>query len=72
MKAMENWWVKLIVGGQTLEEIKIQRYIFLGNSLSSQLFVMAMMSFNHVLMKQITKSKENINHLMYMNYVNVF
>ena len=43
-KALENWKVELAAGSQNLAEVKIQRDIFRGHSLSPLLFVTAMMS----------------------------
>ena len=51
--------------------------IFLGNALSLLLFVIAMMSHNHILWKctagyKLSKSQEKINHLMYMDDIKLF
>ena len=76
-KAMEKWKVKLITGGKTSPEVKIQRAIFQGDALSSLLFVIAMMPFNHILTKftggyKFTRSQEKNNHLMYMDNIKLF
>ena len=49
--SMKNWKVELTAGGESLAEIKIQRGVFQGYSLSPLVFVMAMRSLNHILRK---------------------
>ena len=46
---MENWRVQLTAQGKDLAEVKIQRMIFLEDALSPLLFVIAMMTLNHIL-----------------------
>ena len=46
--AMENWRIELIPGELTLAEIKIQRSIFQGDSLSSLLFIIEMMPLKYI------------------------
>ena len=74
---MEKWEAELTAGRQTLAEMKIQRSIFLGDSFSPLLFVMAMMSLTHILRRCIggykfTKSYDEVNHLMYMDDIKIF
>ena len=74
---MQTWRVKLTAGGQILAEVKIQRGIFQGDSLSLLLFVIAMMPLNHILRKctaryKLSKSHEKINHLMYIDDIKNF
>ena len=69
---MKTWRVELLAGGKSLAEIKIQRGIFQGDELSPLLFVIAMMSLNHILRKctaryKLSRSQEKINHLIYMD-----
>ena len=74
---MKNWKVKLTGRGQTLAEVKIQRSIFQGSSLSPLQFVITMMLLNCVFREctwgyKFTKSYEKIDHLIYMKGINVF
>ncbi len=45
---MKNWKVELKTGGKNLSWVKMQRGKSLGDVLSPQLFVIVMMSFNHM------------------------
>ena len=63
--------------GQTLAELKIQRGIFHGDSLSPLLFVIAIMSLNYIFRKctagyRLTKSQEKLNHLMYIYITSIY
>ena len=76
-KTMQTWRVELTAEGRSLAETKIQRGIFQGVALSPLLFIIAMMPLNHILRKCITgyilsRSQENINHLMYMDDIKLF
>ena len=76
-EAMKNWKIELTAGEKSLAEVKIQREIFQGDTLSPILFVIAMIPLNHILRKCIsgykfTKSKEKINQLMYIDDIKVF
>ena len=67
----------MTAGGKSLAEVKIQRGIFQGDAPSPLLFVIAMMSLNHILRKftagyELSKSQEKINHLMYMDDIKMF
>ena len=71
-KTMKNGRVELATGRKGLAEVKFQRSIFQGNALSPLLFVIEMMSLNHILRKytggyKLTKSLEKLNHLIYMD-----
>ena len=50
-KTMETWRVELTAEGKSLAEVKIQRGIFQGDALSPLLFVIAIMTLNHILRK---------------------
>ena len=76
-KTMQNWRVELKAGRKSLAEVKIQRGIFHGEALSPLLFVIAMMPLNHILRNctagyKLSKSREKINHLMYIDDVKLF
>ena len=64
---METWRGELTAGGKRLVEVKIQRGLFQGDSLSPLLFVIAMMPLNYILRKctarhKLMKLLEKINH----------
>ena len=56
-KTMKTWRVELTAGGRSLAEIKIQRGIFQGDTLSPLLFIIAMMPLNHILRKCTARYK---------------
>ena len=72
MRVMENWKMASTTGGQTVLVAKIQKGIFLWDSLLPLLFVIARMPFNYILRKcyedyKLMKSLANVNQLIYMN-----
>ena len=74
---MKTWRVELTAGGKSLAETKIQRSIFQGYALSPLLFIIAMMTFYHILRKctagyKLSRSQEKISHLMYMDDIKLF
>ena len=76
-KSIKNWNIELPTRSKSLSEVKIQRCIFRGDVLSPLLFVIAMMPLNYILRKcsggyKLTKSQEKINHLMYVNDIQLF
>ena len=69
--------MELTAGDKCLSEVNIQRGIIQGDALSPLLFVIVMMPLNHILRKctggnELTKSKEKINHLMFMDDIKLF
>ena len=76
-KTMKTWKVELTAGGRSLNEAKVQRGIFQEVALSPLLFIIVMMSLNHILRKctagyRLSKSQEKINHLMYVDDIKLF
>ena len=76
-KTMQTWRVELTAGGRSLTETEIQRGIFQKDALSPLLFIIAMMPLNHTLRKcasgyRLSRSQEKINHLMYMDDIELF
>ena len=76
-KIMETWKVELTAGGKSLAEVKIQRSIFLRDALSPLLFVIAMMTLNHILREctaryKLSKSRQKVNHLKYIDDIKMF
>ena len=76
-QTMQTWRVELTAGGRSIAERKIQRGIFKGDALFSLLFIIAMMSLNHIFRKcaagyKLSRSQEKINHLMYMDDIKLF
>ena len=76
-KTMKNWSVEQTVERKILVETKIQRGIFQGDALSLLLFIIPMMSLNHIPRKctagyKLCRSQEKINQLMYMDDIKLF
>ena len=74
---MKNRKVEITTGGKSLAGVKIERDIFLGDALSPLLFVIVLMTRNHILRKntdvfKLTKFQEKINHFMYMDDIKLF
>ena len=76
-KTMETWRMELKAEEKSLREVKIQRGIFHEDPLSPLLFVIVMMTLNHIFRKctagyKFSKFKEKINHLIYMDDIKMF
>ena len=74
---MKTWRVELTAGGRRLAAAKIQSGIFQGDAPSPSLFIIAMMTLNHILRKctagyKLSRSQEKVNHLMYMDDIKLF
>ena len=74
---MNTWRVELTAGGRSIAETKIQRGIFQGYALSPLLFIIVMMTLNHILRTcaaeyKLIRSQEKINHLIYMDGFKLF
>ena len=74
---MKNWRVELTAGRRSLAEAKIQRGIFQGDAQSPLLFMIAIMTLNHILRKctagyKLSRLHEKINHLIYMDDIKLF
>ena len=77
IRAVENWRVKLAASVPIQADVKIQRGIFQGDSLSTQLFALGMVSLNYILRKgkgryKFTKSQQKLNHLLYMDDIKIY
>ena len=71
-RACMRSWSGVTCGKEVLGEVKIEREIFQGDSLSPLLFVVILIPLTHILRKakpgyQFTNSGEKINHLLFMD-----
>ena len=74
---MKSWKTELIYGNEVLGEVKIERGIFQGDSLSPLLFVIILIPLTHILRKtspgyEFANSKETINHLLFMDDLRLY
>ena len=72
MNSMEKWKVMKCSGNSELGEIEIKQDIFQGDSLSSLVFVLALIPSSLISRKakatyEFSESKEKINHLLFMD-----
>ena len=76
-ESMKAWRVELTCGEQILGEVKINRGIFQGDTLSPLLFVIALIPLSHILRKskagyEFSKVKEKVNHLLFMDDLKLY
>ena len=76
-ESMKSWKVELTCGNDVLGEVKIERGIFQGDSLSPLLFVIILIPLTNILRKaspgyEFASSKEKINHLLYMDDLKLY
>ena len=74
---MNSWNMLLTVNGQILGQVRIQRGIFQGDSLSPLLFAAALISLTIIsrqtqLGYQISKNTVKINHLIYTDNLKLY
>ena len=74
---MESWKTQLTACGKDLGEVFIRRGIFQGDSLSSLLFVIAMLPLSSVLNDsgagyQLSKEEGKITHLLFMDDLKLY
>ena len=77
VNSMEKWMVMLYSGNAVLDEVEIKRGIFQGDSLSTLVFVLALIPLSLILRKakaayEFLESKEKINHLLLMNDLKLY
>ena len=72
MSSTEKWKIMLCLGNSELGEVEIKRDIFQGDSLSTLVFVLALIPLSLILRKtkaayEFSERKEKINHLLLMD-----
>ena len=76
-KAMEKWNVDLVAGNEKLGNVRIRRGNFQGDSLSSLLFVLALILLTIILRKmkagyQFGTRRSSINHFLFMDDLKLY
>ena len=77
VNSMEKWKVMLCSGNSELGKVEIKRGIFQGDSLSTLVFVLALISLSLILRKtkaayEFSESKEKINHILFMDDLKLY
>ena len=72
VNSMEKWKVMLCAGNSELGEVEIKGYIFQGDSLSSLVFILALVPLSLILRNakaayEFSESKEKINNLLFVD-----
>ena len=72
VNSMEKWKVMLCSGNSELGEVEVKRGIFQGDSLSTLVFVLALIPLSLIIRKakaayEFSESKEKINDLLFMD-----
>ena len=75
--SMKNWETILTAGNEELGNVKIERGIFQGDSLSPLLFIICLIPLSLILRKcqakyNLGKNKPDINHLLFMDDLKLF
>ena len=74
---MEKWKVMLCSGNSELGEVEVKHGIFQGDSLSSLVFLLALIPLSLILRKmkaayEFSETKEKINHLLFMDDLKLY
>ena len=77
VNSMEKWQIMLCSGNSELGEVEIKQGIFQRDSLSSLVFVLALIPLSLILTKaktayKFSESKEKINHLLFMDDLKLY
>ena len=77
VNSMGKWKVMLCSGNSELGKVEIKRGIFQGDSLSTLVFVLALISLSLILRKtkaayEFSERKEKINHILFMDDLKLY
>ena len=76
-KSMQQWRLSLTANGEDLGEVNVKRGIFLGDSLSSLMFVLSIVPLSLILKKvnachKWEKKEYKLNHLLFMDDLKLY